>query len=57
MYIIETLREEVFGYSSYVNVSKIEPDSDLAVITDGTAFWAFVRRDSKTESIYDQGSS
>ena len=49
--------EEPFGYSSYVNVSKIEPDSDLAVITDGTAFWAFVRRDSKTESIYDQGSS
>ena len=49
--------EEPFGYSSYVNVFRIEPDTDLAVITDGTAFWAFVRRDSKTESIYDQGSS
>ena len=49
--------EEPFGYSTYVNVFRIEPDTDLAVITDGTAFWAFVRRDSKTESIYDQGSS
>ena len=49
--------EEPFGYGSYVNVFRIEPDTDLAVITDGTAFWAFVRQDSKTESIYDQGSS
>ncbi len=48
--------EELFGYSSYVNVFRIEPDTDLAVITDGTSFWAFVRRDSRTESIYDQGS-
>ena len=45
--------EELFGYSSYVNVFRIEPDTDLAVITDGTAFWAFVRRDPKTESFYE----
>ena len=44
--------EEPFGYSSYVNVFRIEPDTDLAVITDGTSFWAFVRRDSKTANFY-----
>ena len=29
-----------------------EPDMDLAVITDNEKFWAFVRRDPKTECFY-----
>ncbi|MBR2805565.1 MAG: hypothetical protein IKE18_02150 [Oscillospiraceae bacterium] len=45
-------REEMFGYSSYVNYFSIAPDTDLAVITDNRAFWAFVKRDGKTESLY-----
>ena len=45
-------REEMFGYASFVNCFAIEPDTDLAVIGDGGAFWAFVKRDAKTESLY-----
>ena len=48
-------REEMFGYASYVNCFKIEPDSDLAVIRGGEKFWAFVKRDSETESFYREG--
>lgn len=50
-------QEEMFGYASYVNVFRIEPDTDLAVISDGAKFLAFVRRDSRTESIYRNGSA
>ena len=45
-------KEEMFGYCSYVNYFSIEPDTDLAVVTDREKFWAFVRRDTKTESFY-----
>lgn len=45
-------KEEMFGFASYVNYFMMEPESDLAVITDRGKFWAFVRRDAKTESFY-----
>ena len=45
-------KEEMFGFASYVNHFAIEPNTDLAIVTDGKKFWAFVKRDPKTESIY-----
>ncbi len=45
-------REEMFGYVSYENVFRIEPDTDLAVISGGDSFMAFVRRDERTECYY-----
>lgn len=45
-------REEMFGYSGYVNYFKLEPDTDLAVISGGDKFWAFVKHEKKTESFY-----
>lgn len=45
-------KEEMFGFCSYVNYFRIEPHTDLAVITDRESFWAFIRRDSKTECFY-----
>ena len=46
-------REEMFGYASCVNVFRIEPDTDLAVISGG-GFTAFVRRDERTECFYNR---
>lgn len=48
-------KEEMFGFSSYVNQFKIEPDTDLAVIRGGDTFQAFVKRDTKTERFYRNG--
>lgn len=45
-------KEEMFGFASYVNHFSIEPNTDLAIVTDGKKFWAFVKRDPKTESLY-----
>ena len=45
-------KEEMFGFSSYVNAFEILPHTELAVITDGERFHAYVRRDAKTESFY-----
>ena len=45
-------KEELFGFSSYVNYFKIEPDTDLAVISDGKKFQAFVKRAAETESFF-----
>lgn len=47
-------KEEVFGYCSYVNYFKIEPHTDLAVITDNNKFWAFIKRGNKTECFYQR---
>ena len=43
--------EGMFGYVSYVNPFRIEPGTDLAVIT-GERFCAFVRRTPETECFY-----
>ena len=45
-------REEMFGYASFVNSFRIEPDTDLAVISDDIKFLAFIKRDNVTESFY-----
>ena len=44
--------EEMFGFSPYVNRFTIEPHTDLAVITGGERFQAFIKRDARTESFY-----
>ena len=49
-------KEEMFGYASYVNCFRIEPDTDLAVISDGEKFWAFISRDVRTERFYQRKS-
>lgn len=46
-------KEEMFGYASYVNCFRIEPDTDLAVISDGS-FFALVKRDVRTERFYQE---
>ena len=46
--------EKPFSYSSYSNVFRIEPDTDLVEIYDGKGFWAMVRRDPETESLYQK---
>ena len=45
-------KEEMFGYCSFVNYFRIVPGMDLAVISGGDRFLAFVRPDRKTESLY-----
>ena len=44
-------REEGFGFSGYVNCFAIRPETDLAVIHGGK-FFAYIKRDSKTERFY-----
>lgn len=44
-------KEEGFGYSGYVNTFRIEPGTDLVVIY-GDDFFAYVKRDPGTESLY-----
>ena len=44
-------KEEMFGYSGFVNYFRIEPDTDVAVIS-GHKFFAFIKREEKTESFY-----
>ena len=44
-------REEPFGYCGCVNYFKIEPQTELAVVY-GEKFYAFVKRNPKTESFY-----
>lgn len=49
-------KEEMFGFCSYCNSFRIEPDTDLAVITGGRNFLAFIKRDPKTECFYRRTS-
>ena len=46
-------KEEMFGYSGFENYFRIEPGMDLAVIY-GEDFFAYVKRDSRTESLYTE---
>ena len=41
-----------FGYVTYVNVFEIIPGSDLAIVSDNNSFYAFIKRDPRTESLY-----
>ncbi len=48
---IRDRREEGFGFSGYVNCFTIRPETDLAIVYGGK-FFAYIKRDSKTESFY-----
>jgi len=45
-------REELFGYSGYRNIFPLEPGTEVALVTDNKDFWAFVKRDDATESLF-----
>ena len=44
-------REEPFGYCGCVNCFRFEPQTEVAVVS-GEKFYAFIRRDRKTECFY-----
>ena len=44
-------KEEYFGYCSYVNYFKFEPETAVAFVT-GEGFFAYIKRDPKTECYY-----
>ncbi|MBR4913815.1 MAG: hypothetical protein IKZ42_00890 [Clostridiales bacterium] len=44
-------KEEYFGYCGFVNYFKFEPETDVAFVS-GEKFFAYVKRDSRTESFY-----
>ena len=48
-------KEEYFGYCSFVNYFKFEPGTDVAFVF-GEGFFAYIKRDPKTESFYNTGS-
>lgn len=49
---IEGGKEEPFGYGDYFNCFRLVPNTDVAIVTDNRSFWAFIKRDDATESIY-----
>ena len=51
---IEDGEEKLFGYTGYINYFPLVPDTDVAIVTDNNSFWAFIKRDDATESIYRQ---
>lgn len=53
---IEDGEEKLFGYTGYYNCFRLEPNTDVAVVTDNSDFWAFIKRDDATESFYGEGA-
>ena len=51
---IEDDEEKLFGYSGYKNFIALIPDSKVAVIWDKEGFFAFIKRDDATESLYSE---
>lgn len=49
---IEDGKEQLFGYSGYRNYIPLTAGSEVAVIRDNEGFFAFVKRDEVTESLY-----
>jgi hypothetical protein len=49
---LEDGEEKLFGYSGYMNFIPLIPDSKVAVIRDKEGFFAFIKRDDATESLY-----
>lgn len=52
---IEDGEEKLFGYTGYNNYFPLVPNTDVAIVTDNKSFWAFIKRDDATESIYSRG--
>ena len=44
-------KEEFFGYCGCVNCFKFEPQNDVAIVY-GDKFYAYIKRDPRTESFY-----
>ena len=44
-------KEEFFGYCGCVNCFKFEPQTDVAIVY-GDKFYAYIKRDPRTESFY-----
>ena len=44
--------ESLFGYCSMVNISRFEPQTEVAIVYDGKGFLAIVKRDPRTESFF-----
>lgn len=49
---VENGKEKLFGYIGYKNIFPLLPDTDVAIVTDNKEFWAFIKRDDVTESLY-----
>ena len=49
---IEDGEEKLFGYSGYKNYIPLVEGSEVAVVRDNKGFFAFVKRDDATESLY-----
>jgi hypothetical protein len=45
-------REEAFGYSRCVNIFKLMPQTRVAFVSNGKGFFAYIRRDPRTECFY-----
>ncbi|MBR3141599.1 MAG: hypothetical protein IKF09_00455 [Clostridiales bacterium] len=50
-------KEEFFGYCGMVNTFRFEPQTEAAIVFDGKGFCAYVKRDPRTESLFEDASS
>ena len=46
--------ESFFGYCGLVNISRFEPQTEVAIVYDGKGFFAIVKRDPRTESFFGE---
>ena len=46
-------KEELFSYSGFVNIFRFIPQTEVAMV-HGKGFMAFIKRDPRTESFYEQ---
>lgn len=55
---IEDGKKQLFGYVGYRNIFKLEPHTEVVIVTDRKGFFAFIKRDEATESLYhEEGES
>lgn len=49
---IEDGKPQLFGYVGYRNIFKLVPGAEVVIVTDKKGFFAFIKRDEATESLY-----
>ena len=49
---IEDGKPQLFGYVGYRNIFKLVPGTEVVIVTDKKGFFAFIKRDKATESLY-----
>ena len=49
---IEDGKQQLFGYVGYRNIFKLVPGTEVVIVTDKKGFFAFIKRDEATESLY-----